>query len=470
MLKAEIIHELRAIVGASWCLDSPADLMAYSFDGTPQYQHQPDAVVLPASVEELVAVVKVAHANRIPMIPRGGGTNLSAGTVPTAGGLVIALNRLNRIKEIDQENLTATVEPGVITSHLHKQVEALGLFYPPDPGSMTVSNIGGNIAQCAGGLRGLKYGVTKDYIMGIEAVLADGRILRAGGKNVKDVAGYDLVKLFTTSGGTLGIITEATCKLLPLPETHRTAVALFRDMTSAARAVSRIVAHRIIPATLEFLDNGTIRTVEEYAKVGLPTEAAALLLIQQDGPAEVCERDIAKIAEVCESEGAFDVRMAKDPAEEAALMTARRVALSALARKRPTTILEDATVPRSRLAEMVEQINRAAKKYNVEICTFGHAGDGNLHPTCLCDERNREEIERVENAFAEIFEAALQLGGTITGEHGVGEAKADVLQWRVGDVGMDVMKGIKDALDPLHLLNPNKMFSGKTRKRVVVRS
>ncbi|MGE5673914.1 MAG: FAD-linked oxidase C-terminal domain-containing protein, partial [Mycobacterium leprae] len=465
---AYAFRELKAIVGEKWCLESPRDLMAYSYDATPLYQSAPDAVVLPGNTEELQAIMRVLYANRIPVVPRGSGSNLSAGTVPTSGGVVVPLNRLNQIREVDHENLTATVEPGVITAAFHKEVESLGLFYPPDPGSMIISTLGGNVAECSGGLRGLKYGVTKDYVVGLKAVLADGRLLEMGGKSAKDVAGYDLVKLFVGSEGTLGLITEATMKLIPLPETRRTMLALFPDLTGAARAVSRTIASRIIPATLEFLDNPTIRVVEEFARIGLPVDAGALLLIQQDGPESLCERDIARIASICKEEGAFETRLAQTEAEENALMAARRSALTALARKKPTTVLEDATVPRARLAEMVEQVNVIARKYSLDICTFGHAGDGNLHPTCLTDERDHEEIERVEAAFAEIFDAAIKLGGTITGEHGVGEAKAGYLEWKVGSTGIEVMKSVKAAFDPHQILNPGKMFARDTRRRVVV--
>ncbi|HEY8346524.1 MAG TPA: FAD-linked oxidase C-terminal domain-containing protein [Symbiobacteriaceae bacterium] len=469
-MKTEVLRELRSIVGTQWCLDSPADLIPYSYDATPAYQHVPDVVVLPASTEEVAAIMKVAYSHRIPVVPRGAGSCLSAGAVPLQGGIVLAMNRMDRIKEIDQENMTATFEAGVVTARLHQAVEAVGLFYPPDPGSMATSTMGGNIAECAGGLRGLKYGVTKDYIIGVEAVLPDGRILRAGGKNAKDVAGYDLVKLLVGSEGTLAVITEATAKLLPLPEAKRTAMALFRDLKSAARSVSRIIANRIIPVTLEFMDNATIRVVEEYARIGLPVEAGALLLMQQDGPEAICDRDIDRMAAICREEGAFDVRRAHNAEEESALMEARRTALSALARKRPTVVLEDVTVPRSHLAEMVEMINATAAKYGVLICTFGHAGDGNLHPTCLTDERDREEMERVERAFDEIYDYALRLGGTLTGEHGVGAAKAPYLEWRMGETGMDLMKRIKEAFDPYNLLNPGKLFGHQTRRRVVVRS
>lgn len=470
MLKPELLFALKEIVGADWCLHSEADLLTYSYDATPLYQSLPDVVVLPGSTDQIAAIMQVATTHRVPVVTRGSGTNLSASTVPTSGGIVMALNRMDQILEIDQENLTARVQAGVITAKLHAAVEALGLFYPPDPGSMVTSTIGGNVAEGAGGLRGLKYGVTKDYVMGLEVVLVDGRILRIGGKNVKDVAGYDLVKLFVGSEGTLGVVTEVLVKLLPLPETRRTAVAVYHDVNAAARTVSKIIAGRIIPVTLEFLDNGTIRVVEDFAKIGLPVEAAAMLLIQQDGAVEMCERDIARIVEIARSEGAFDVQMANDPAQEAALMQARRTALSALARRRPTTILEDATVPRSQVAAMVAAINRIAEKYGVQICTFGHAGDGNLHPTCLTDERNTAEIHRVEQAFEEIFAEALRLGGTITGEHGVGEAKAGYLEWRLGPVGIAVMKSVKAAFDPLGLLNPGKMIAGQSRRRVVVRA
>ncbi|MFZ5825647.1 MAG: FAD-binding oxidoreductase [Bacillota bacterium] len=470
MLSPEIQSELRAIVGTEWCLTSKAELVSYSYSATPRRQRLPDAVVLPRTSAEVAAIMRLAHTHRIPVHTRGSGTNLSAGSVPVAGGIVLSLNRMNSIKEIDQENLTVTVEPGVITAKIHQAVEALGLFYPPDPGSMNTSTIGGNVSECAGGLRGLKYGVTKDYVMGLEAVTADGRLFRAGGKNMKDVAGYDLVKLLVGSEGTLAVITEITLKLLPLPEAKRTALAAFHNLEAAARTVSRIIASRIIPCTLEFMDNGTIRAVEDFAKIGLPVDADALLLIQQDGPSVVCERDIERIATLCREEGAFAVKLATDPSEEAALLSARRAAIPALARRKPTTILEDATVPRSQIAPMVTEINRIAAKYKIDICTFGHAGDGNLHPTCMTDERDEEEVHRVEEAFAEIFTVALSMGGTITGEHGIGETKAPYLEWKVGPVGVDLMKAIKQAFDPENILNPGKIFAKESRKRVVVQS
>jgi len=467
-LDERVLEELRQIVGPDGLVIDPAERAVYGYDATPGHRGRPDAVVFPTSTEQVREVVALAARERVPVIPRGSGTNLSGGTVPVSGGIVLALTRMNRILEIDEANLTATVEPGVITGQLHRAVEQRGLFYPPDPGSQAISTIGGNLAENAGGLRGLKYGVTGDYVMGLQVVLANGQLIETGGKNVKDVAGYDLTRLFVGSEGTLGVITRATLKLLPLPEHRRVALAIFSQLEAAARAVSAIIAAHIIPATLEFLDRGTVEAVEEYAHVGLPAGAEAVLLLAQDGPREAVDREIERMAEICRREGAKEVHVAASDAEGDRLMAARRYALSALARRRPTTILEDATVPRSRLADMVRAIQAAAERHRVEICTFGHAGDGNLHPTCLTDERDREEMARVEAAFEEIFEAAVRLGGTITGEHGVGIAKSEYLPWRLSPATLDVMRAVKQALDPQGILNPGKIFTGQGRRRRVV--
>src|SRR5699024_2100491 len=322
-------------------------------------------------------------------------------------------------------------------------VEVRALCYPPDPGSMHISQIGGNISENSGGLRGLKYGVTGDYVLGLEVILPTGELIRTGGKLAKDVAGYDLTSLYVGSEGTLGIITEATLKLIPKPSYKQTMLALFHDLEAAAETVSAIIANRIIPATLEFLDRATVRVVEDYAQIGLPLEAEAILMIEQDGEDMRVQKDIKKIADLCQENEAFDVYVAKTEAEAESLLTARRSALSALSRLKPTTILEDATVPRSEIANMVRAISKIAKKYNVTICTFGHAGDGNLHPNCLTDIRDAEEIERVEKAFAEIFREAIKLGGTITGEHGVGVMKRAFLPLKVGEAGVEAMRQIK---------------------------
>ncbi|MCY8009935.1 glycolate oxidase subunit GlcD [Bacillus haynesii] len=468
MISSQVKSQLIEIVGSANYDDSNAGRLVYSYDATPQFQSMPDAVIAPRSKEEVSQIVKICNTHRIPIVPRGSGTNLCAGTCPTEGGIVLLFKHMNQILEIDEENLTITVQPGVITLDLIHAAEEKGLFYPPDPSSMKISTIGGNINENSGGLRGLKYGVTRDYVMALEVVLANGDIIRTGGKLAKDVAGYDLTRLFIGSEGTLGIITEATLKLIPAPETKKTVLALYQDIDSAAQTVSNIIAHKIIPATLEFLDQPTIQVIEDFAKIGLPVHAKAVLLIEQDGTEEAVRREIAVIEEICKKGNAVSVQTAQTESEAENLREARRTALSALARLKPTTILEDATVPRSEIAEMVKAINTIAEKHQISICTFGHAGDGNLHPTCTTDVRNSEEMKRVEQAFEDIFKKAVELGGTITGEHGVGEMKAPYLELKLGKAGIAAMKAVKQALDPNSIMNPGKIFAKDSRKRVVV--
>ncbi|PKG23548.1 glycolate oxidase subunit GlcD [Niallia nealsonii] len=468
MITKEIKALFCNIVDAENYDDSKVGRLVYSYDATPQYQSMPDAVIAPKNTAEISEIIKICNNYKIPIVPRGSGTNLCAGTCPTEGGIVLLFKHMNSILEIDEENLTVTVEPGVITLDMIAAVEKKRLFYPPDPSSMKISTIGGNINENSGGLRGLKYGVTRDYVIALEIVLPNGDIIQTGGKLAKDVAGYDLTRLFVGSEGTLGIITKAILKLIPMPETKKTMLALYQDLEAAARSVSKIIANKIIPTTLEFLDQPTLKVVEDFAQIGLPTDVKAVLLIEQDGPLEVVEQDMKKMAEICKAEKAISVQVAQSEEEAENLRTARRSALSALARLKPTTILEDATVPRSEIAQMVTAINEIAEKYSLDICTFGHAGDGNLHPTCTTDVRNHEEIERVEQAFAEIFQKAVELGGTITGEHGVGMMKAPYLHLKLGEAGIAAMKAMKQAFDPNNIMNPGKIFAKDTRKRVVV--
>lgn len=461
MLSEKIIDQFRHIVGEENVKNDNASLLAYSYDSTIQFQQLPEAVLLPRNTKEVAEIVKVCNEHKIPIIPRGSGTNLCAGTTPMEGSIVILFTHMNKILEIDEKNLTMTVQPGVFTKDIYEAANEIGLFYPPDPGSMHISQIGGNISENSGGLKGLKYGVTNDYVLGLEVVLPNGEIIQTGGKLAKDVAGYNLTELFIGSEGTLGIITEAILKLIPKPEAKKTMLALYDDIEKAAETVSEIIASRIIPVTLEFLDQATVKVVEEFAQIGLPTEAEAILLIEQDGAPEVVERDIEKISVICKNNDAFQVEIAETEEEAEALMTARRTALSALSRLKPTTILEDATVPRSEIANMVRAINHIAEKYNVTICTFGHAGDGNLHPTCLTDTRDTEEIARVEKAFEEIFKKAVELGGTISGEHGIGMMKLPYLHLKAGKAGIEVMRQIKKAIDPNNIMNPGKIFTLK---------
>ena len=467
-MEEHIQEKLIAITGNSYAKTSIAQKLAYSYDGTANFQALPDLILSPGSTEEIQEIVKVCSKYRVPIVSRGSGTNLAAGTVPTSGGVVLLFNRMNQIVEVDEENLTITVQPGVITREINELVEPMGLFYPPDPSSMNISTIGGNVSENSGGLRGLKYGVTRDYVKGLQIILPNGELLKTGGKLAKDVAGYDLTSLYVGSEGTLGVITEITLSLIPSPETKRTLLAFYDSLEDAAETVSSIIAAKIVPATLEFMDKGTIETVEDFMKIGLPIDCEAMLLIEQDGDSIVVEKDIALMHQICMQKKATSTQIAQTEVEAESLRVARRVALSALARKRPTTILEDATVPRSEIAKMVKAIQQIAEKYNLHICTFGHAGDGNLHPTCLTDARDEEEMIRVEAAFSEIFEVAIQLGGTITGEHGVGEMKSPYLEWKIGSAGIEVMKTIKQALDPFNIMNPGKVFAKATKQRVVV--
>ena len=456
-MEKSCITALQAIVGKDNVMTSPEDLFCYSYDATPGFSHMPEAVVVPANTAEVSKVMALANEHRIPVYPRGAGTNLSAGTVPTKGGIVLLMTKMNKILEIDPTNLTATAEPGVVVVELNKAVEKFGLLYPPDPGTLTTATMGGTVAENSGGLRGLKYGVSKHYIMGLEIVLADGRILNTGGKNVKDVAGYDLTKLFTGSEGTLGVVTKIMVKLVPAPEARKSMLATFSNLDDAGKAITNIIGSKIIPATLEIMDNATIRTVEDYAHVGLPTDAEAVLLIEVDGIQEVVDKEAASVEKALKDANAVEIKVAKDAAERDRIWTARRAALPALAKLRPTTFVEDATVPRDKVPEMIRAINNIAQKYNVTIGTFGHAGDGNMHPTIVCDIRNEEEMERVYKAMDEIFAAAIAMGGTLSGEHGIGLGKLKYMQDQFGEVGMQTMRAIKKALDPNSILNPGKL-------------
>jgi len=453
-----LLSRLREIVGAEQVLTSPEDTIPYGFDGTAALKGPVGVVVHPGSTEEVAAVVKLANQFSNAIVTRGSGTGLSGGSVPSEGCIVLCLTRLDKIISVDAANLTVRAQCGVITAAIDAAANKHGLFYPPDPGSMKISTIGGNVAENSGGLRGLKYGVTRDYVMGLEVVLPDGRIARFGNACVKDVAGYSMKDLFIGSEGTLGIITEVLLKVLPRPAARRTMLASYDRMEDAAQTVSDIIAAKIIPCTLEFLDRMTIGCVEDYAKIGLPRDCEALLLMETDGhPAAVAEEAEQMLA-LARARGARDVRVARDDAEALQLASARRSAFSALARVRPTTILEDVTVPRDKLAEMVAFVAEVAKKHNLLVGTFGHMGDGNLHPTFLTDERNTEEMARVHEALEDIVTKTLALGGTITGEHGVGLAKKAWLRRQVGENSHDLMREIKRAWDPRNLLNPGKIF------------
>ena len=453
-----MLEKLTTLLGKENLLTEKEDLIPYSFDGTATFHQLPLAVAFPRTTEQISACVKLAHETNTPVITRGSGTGLSGGSVPSEGAIVLCLVHMSDIISVDPANLTLRAQSGAITADIDAAAATHGLFYPPDPGSMKISTIGGNVAENSGGLRGLKYGVTRDYVMALTVVLPNGDIATFGNACVKDVAGYSMIDLFIGSEGTLGIITEVLLKLLPRPAARRTMLATFPSMESAAQTVSAIIAARIIPCTLEFLDQMTIRCVEDYTKIGLPTDCAALLLMETDGhPAAVAD-EAEKMAAIALQNGAIEVTTASTDAEALRLATARRSAFSALARVRPTTILEDVTVPRSHLAEMVSFIAKTAADLNLTIGTFGHMGDGNLHPTFLTDERDQAEMSKVHQALDLIVTKTLSLGGTITGEHGIGLAKKQWLPQQLDASSLDLMRQLKQTLDPHNLLNPGKIF------------
>ena len=462
MLDPSTIEALRAITGAAHVLTNKVDLVTYSYDATADVPRRiPDVVVMPANAEEIQAIVNLARAHSIPIYPRGAGTNLSGGAIPLERGIVLSFQRMNRIVEVDAENLTAVVEPGVVIQELNNAVAPHGLIYPPDPGTVATATMGGSVAENSGGLRGLRYGVTKHYVMGMEVVLANGNRVRFGGKTVKNVTAYDFSNLFVGSEGTLGIITQITVKLIPAPKFRRTMMATFQTIEDAGNTVAAIIKAQVIPATLEVLDHKTIEAVEAFAHVGLPTAAEALLLIEVDGMAEpVVEQEAESVIHAVK-QNRGDLRLAKSAAERDQLWSARRAALPALASLNNTVVLEDATVPRSHITGMLLACAEIGRKYNLTLGTFGHAGDGNLHPTILADKHNADEMSRVHRAVEEIFDAALRFGGTLSGEHGIGIAKMKFLGNEIGESGLDLMRSIKDALDPHHLLNPGKLVPAK---------
>jgi glycolate oxidase len=456
--KAAIFEQLAAILSPQRVLTAEEDLIPYSFDGTAALSRLPQAVAFATTTEEISQVLRWANETRTPIVVRGSGTGLSGGSVPTEGCVVLCLSRFDKVLELDRANLTLLVEPGVTTQTIFDHADRAGLLYPPDPGSMKISTIGGNVANNAGGLRGLKYGVTKNYVMGFEIVLATGEVAWIGNKCVKDVAGYSLREVFIGSEGTLGVFTRILLRLVPKPAAKRTLMAVYDRMEAAGETVSAIIAHPIIPCTLEFLDHTTINCVEDYAKVGLPREAQAVLLMETDGHPAVVAEEAEIMARLARAHGAREVRVAETAEQAANIATARRSAFAALARVAPTTILEDVTVPRSELAGMVRFIQEVAERRSLRIGTFGHMGDGNLHPTFLTNEKDLAEMHRVELAFADIVGETLRRGGTITGEHGVGLAKKRFLPESVGDLNMKLMRRLRRVLDPNGILNPGKMF------------
>lgn len=460
------VKEIISIVKTGRVLTDESDRFSYSFDGS-FGTYLPDVVIQTKSVKELATLVKLANREKIPVYPRGQATCLSGGPLPVQGGMVFDLSVMADLLEIHEDDLVAVVSPGVLTSKIHNAAEKKGLMYPPDPSSSHVSTIGGNLAENSGGPRGLKYGVTKDYVIGLEVITPQGEIIRTGGRTVKNVTGYDLTKLIVGSEGTLGIITKAILRLIPKPPASETVMAIFDSLVDAGRAISKILSSGILPSKMELMDQASIVAVEDYQSSGLPRDAEAMILIELDGHPLAVTDEAEQVSRVCEEVGAREVRVPKSKAETEEVWKARKLVSPAIVRIKPTKISEDATVPRSKIPEMCRRLQEIKKKYNVHLVVFGHAGDGNLHPNIIADKSDKEEMRRVEQAVAEIFEAAVQLGGTLSGEHGIGVMKAPFMEMELGAAGLDMMKKIKQAWDPNNIMNPGKIFSEPGQKLVL---
>ncbi len=458
-MDSQIYEKLAAIVGNKNVSVQVTDKITHSYDAT-QERFLPDAVVYVSNTEQVSRVMKLASEYSLPVLPRGAGSGFTGGSLPVQGGIVLVLTRMDKVLNIDTENLVAEVEPGVITAELQRQVERLGLFYPPDPASKDFSTLGGNVAECAGGPRCVKYGVTKDYILGLEVVTPQGEIILAGGRTLKNVVGYDLTKLYVGSEGTLGIITKIILKLLPKPEAKKTMLVQFDSIDGAARAVSAIVGAKIIPTTLEFMDKATIGCIRGVSTIRLPESCEAALIIEVDGARSELDGQVARIMEVIQPLGVVDTRIAGTAEESEEIWSVRRIVSPSLKKVNPDKFNEDVVVPRSKVPDMIRALESISEKYNVPIVNFGHAGDGNIHVNAMVDLREEGMAEIIDKVLDEIFDAAVRLGGVISGEHGIGTSKTKYMSLGVNEATINTMKQIKAALDPQNILNPGKVFPG----------
>lgn len=452
-----VLSALREIYGGR-LLTSPEQRVCYSYDATGK-EFLPDAVAFPCDAEEVRRTVLLANELRFPVVPRGAGTGFSGGAVPVRGGVVLSTERMDRILSIDDENFVAVVEPGVVTGTLKDAVKRRGLFYPPDPASLKTCTIGGNIAECAGGMCALKYGVTRDYVLGLEAVLGTGELVRTGVYTAKGVVGYDLTRLLVGSEGTLGVVTRATLKLIPLPETAATILAFFRTNHDGSRAVGAVLGARITPCALELMDRTAIDCVREGSGLAVPPDAGCAVLAEVDGTEHAVSRDAVRVEAACVRLGALEVRRAEDPRDRDDLWQLRRSISPALRKVNPVKLNEDIVVPRSRLPDMMAFLQELAARTGLRIVNFGHAGDGNIHVNVMISGTDGDERRRADEAVAEVFRTTVALGGTISGEHGVGIAKAPFLEMEVGPLGVSVMKRVKRCFDPNGILNPGKIFA-----------
>jgi len=458
MIEKKVISELEKIVGKEAVLTSKEDLNAYSYDGTTTWAHLPDVVVLPTTTEQVSGILKLANEKRIPVTPRGAGTNVSGGSIPIKGGIVLCTTRMNKILDINKANFTAVVEPGVVLQEFNIALAKQGLFYPPDPQSFLGCTVGGTVAENAGGPYCVKYGVTKQYVLGLEVVLANGYVMKLGGVTVKNRTGYELVMLFTGSEGTLGVITKITLRLLPLPPANKTLMAVFDDMAAGGEAVSSIMASGVEPAKIEFVDNFVLRRIEEMTPMGLPVDAKALLLIQTDGLPSAVEAETKQIVDLLKKGGAKEIKVAKDAAEAARYWKMRSAGFAATFGAAHTVMAEDVAVPRDKLPEFIHKLEKISQKSGFFISYLGHAGDGNLHPSIFTDIRKKKEFAKAQKTMEEIFEAAMSLGGVLSGEHGIGLEKQRFLKRAMDPVALNLMRKIKGILDPNNILNPGKIW------------
>ena len=455
MISTQALDRLRQIVGKDRCYEAPEQLACYSYDAYFE-EAMPDLVLFPLSRDEVSDILKICSAHKIPVTARGAGTSVVGASIPAKGGVVLCFSKMNRIVEINTKDRYVIVEPGVVNADLQKALAPFGFFYPPDPGSMAVSTIGGNVAQNAGGPRCLKYGVTVDYILGMEVVLASGKVVRFGSRNVKDVTGYRLSALFCGSEGTLGMVTSVILKVLPLPESVSTLLVTFDDLDNTANAVADIIGAGILPVALELMDRNTIRTIEDNAHIGLPVDAQGTLLIEVDGVKEACDKQIKQITQKLESNGAATIEVAKTAQEREKLWQARRSAYGVFAKHSPSLFTEDIVVPAGKIPEMTRRIVDIAEKYKLLVGVMAHAGDGNMHPMIPADKADKEQWGRVEKAFDEIMAAAASLNGSLSGEHGIGLIKTQYLPLVMDEDSVEFMGVIKNAVDPDGILNPGK--------------
>ncbi len=455
---SRVIEEIRKIVGKENVVDSLEERRCYSYDARTD-GIVPELIVFPSSAQEVSAILKLANQHMFPVIPRGAGTGLTGGSTPVVEGVILVFTRMNRILEIDQENLIAVVEPGVVTFALQQEAAKYGLFYPPDPASYKYSSIGGNVAECAGGPNSLKYGVTRDYVIGLEVVKPTGEILNTGVRTMKGVVGYDLTRLFVGSEGTLGVITKIIVKLLPMPEAKATILALFSEVEDAARAVSAIIAAKVIPSTIEFMDRASVRCSEKASPMGLPENVGGLLLIEVDGHEESVGPQVEKIRAILAEQNVLQCDVTRDPVEADKLWQARRVLSQATYNLNPVKIAEDVVVPRSHIPSLIRILEALEKKYEIPILSFGHAGDGNFHVSIMIKD-TPEDRHKAELAVKDIFAETVRLGGTLSGEHGIGIAKSAYLDMELSADVIAAMKSIKALFDPNNILNPGKIFNG----------